>query len=70
MGFEDEVEQSLGRPCHLSDGRFKRTYELTSSIVPRKRRAFSLHGSGNLPNSDWLTGAAGYEAGALPFADH
>jgi hypothetical protein len=35
MGFEDEVEQSLGRPCHLSDGRFKRTYELTSSIVPR-----------------------------------
>jgi hypothetical protein len=35
MGFEDEVEQSLGRPCHLSDGRFKRTYELTSSIVPQ-----------------------------------
>jgi hypothetical protein len=35
MGFEDEVEQSLGRPCRLSDGRSKRTYELTSSIVPR-----------------------------------
>ena len=36
MGFEDEVEQSLGRRCHLSDGRFKRTYELTSSIIPRR----------------------------------
>src|ERR1039458_4605521 len=35
MGFEDEAEQSLGRPCRLSDGRSKRTYELTSSIVPR-----------------------------------
>ena len=35
MGFEDEVEQSLGRPCRLSDGRSKRTYELTSSIVPQ-----------------------------------
>ena len=35
MGFEDEVEQSLGRPCRLSDGRSKRTCELTSSIVPQ-----------------------------------
>src|ERR1035437_5477245 len=35
MGFEDEAEQSLGRPCRLSDGRSKRTYELTSSIVPQ-----------------------------------
>jgi len=35
MGFEDEVEQSLGRPCRHHDGRFKRSYELTSSIVPR-----------------------------------
>jgi hypothetical protein len=35
MGFEDEVEQSIGRPCRQSDGRFKRTYELTSSIVLR-----------------------------------
>jgi len=35
MGFEDEVEQSVGRPCRRCDGRFKRTYELTSSIVPR-----------------------------------
>src|SRR5215831_7088705 len=35
MGFEDEVEQSFGRPCRQCDGRFKRTYELTSSIVPR-----------------------------------
>ena len=35
MGFEDEVEQSNGRPCRQSDGRSKRTCELTSSIVPR-----------------------------------
>ena len=35
MGFEDEVEQSLGRPCRRTDGRSKRTYDLTSSVVPR-----------------------------------
>jgi len=35
MGFEDEVEQSIGRPCRLTNGRSKRTNELTSSIVPR-----------------------------------
>src|SRR6516162_9868596 len=35
MEFEDEVEQSFSRPCRRTDGRFKRTYELTSSIVPR-----------------------------------
>ena len=35
MGFEDEVEQSNERPCRQSDGRSKRTCELTSSIVPR-----------------------------------
>jgi hypothetical protein len=35
MGFEDEAEQSVARPRRLSDGRSKRTYELTSSIVPR-----------------------------------
>jgi hypothetical protein len=35
MGFEDEVEQSFGRPCRRTDGRFKRKCELTSSIVPR-----------------------------------
>jgi len=40
MGFEDEVEQSFGRPCHPMGGRSKRTYELTSSIVPR---GTSLH---------------------------
>src|SRR3974390_3762247 len=27
--------QSLPRPCHQGDDRSKRTYELTSSIVPR-----------------------------------
>src|SRR5262249_312466 len=35
MGFEDEVEQSYGRPCRRCSGRFKPTYEPTSSIVPR-----------------------------------
>src|SRR5262249_46352298 len=35
MGSEDEVEQSSPRPCRQSDGRCKRTCELTSSIVPR-----------------------------------
>ena len=34
MGYEDEVERSLGRPCRQGDGRSKRTCELTSSIVP------------------------------------
>ena len=35
MGFEDEVEQSFGRPCHQLNGRSKRTCELASSVVPR-----------------------------------
>src|SRR3984957_1957768 len=35
MGSEDEAEQSFGRPCCQCDGGSKRTYELTSSIVPR-----------------------------------
>ena len=35
MGFENEVEQSIARPCRQTDGRSKRTCELTSSIVPR-----------------------------------
>jgi hypothetical protein len=35
MGFEDEAEQSNGRPCRQTNGRSKRTCELTSSIVPR-----------------------------------
>src|SRR5271170_775067 len=35
MGFEDEAEQSIGRPCRLTNGRSKRPSELTSSIVPR-----------------------------------
>jgi hypothetical protein len=35
MGFEDEVEQSLGRLCRQTDGRSKQTRELTSSVVPR-----------------------------------
>jgi hypothetical protein len=35
MGFEDEVEQSFGRPDRQTNGRSKRTCDLTSSIVPR-----------------------------------
>ena len=35
MGFEDEAEQSLPRPCRQTDDGSKRTHELTSSIVPR-----------------------------------
>ena len=35
MGSEDEVEQSIGRPCRQLNGRSKQTCELTSSIVPR-----------------------------------
>jgi hypothetical protein len=34
MGFEDDAEQSIGRPCHQADGRSKRLNELTSFIVP------------------------------------
>jgi hypothetical protein len=48
MGFEDKVEQSSQRPCRQSDGRFKRTYELTSSIVPR---GTSFHGLVELEGS-------------------
>src|SRR6516162_9145051 len=33
--FEDQAEQSLPRPCREMNDRPKRTYELTSSIVPR-----------------------------------
>src|SRR5471032_2943922 len=35
MGFEDEAEQSIGRPCRQTNDGSKRTNELTSSIVPR-----------------------------------
>ena len=35
MGFEDEVDQSLPRPCPQFEGGSKRTCDLTSSIVPR-----------------------------------
>ena len=35
MGFEDEAEQSYRRPYRQTDGRSKRTHDLTSSVVPR-----------------------------------
>src|SRR5262249_42235027 len=34
-GFEDEVEQSFGRPCRQYDGRSKRTNDLTSSALAK-----------------------------------
>ena len=34
-GIRGQAEQSLPRPCRQHDGRSKRKYELTSSIVPR-----------------------------------
>jgi hypothetical protein len=55
MGFEDEVEQSFGRPCRRTDGRFKHTYELTSSIVPRGNRLAQARPS----NSRSESGAVG-----------
>src|SRR5262245_31293647 len=45
MGFEDGVEQSLGRPCRQTNGRSKRTCELTSSIVPRGHHSTARWGS-------------------------
>src|SRR3974390_2650315 len=78
MGYEDEVEQSLGRPCRLSDGRSKRTYELTSSIVPRGtsfHRSVELGCSPIVIDLEWfscccdLPGPA--ELGAVdPYAAH
>ncbi len=35
MGFEDEAEESIRRPCYYKNDRSKRPNELTSSIVPR-----------------------------------
>jgi hypothetical protein len=35
MRFENEAEQSFGRPYRQCNGRSKQTHELTSSIVPR-----------------------------------
>jgi hypothetical protein len=44
MGFEDEVEQSFGRPCRQCDSRSKRKYELSSSIVLRAGNGHSADG--------------------------
>ena len=35
MGFENGVDQSIGRPCRRTDGRSSGHCDLTSSIVPR-----------------------------------
>jgi len=34
MGFENEMEQSIGRPCRQMNGRSSGHCDLTSSIVP------------------------------------
>src|SRR5450631_153172 len=79
MGFENEAEQSIGRPYRQIDDRSKRTNELTSSIVPR---GTSFHGSVELECSpiacdpvrpscryDFFPGPA--ELGAInPYAVH
>src|SRR5471032_1837499 len=61
MGFEDEVEQSLGRPCRQTDGRSKRTCELTSPIVPR---GTSFHRSVELEFSPITSDPARFYAAA------
>jgi hypothetical protein len=45
MGFENEVEKSFRRPCLQTDGEAKRTFDLTSSIVPRETPATALWNS-------------------------
>ena len=37
MGFEDEAEQSYGRPYRQGNGWSKQTCKLTSAIVPQER---------------------------------
>ena len=56
MGFEDEVEQSFGRPCRQTNGRSSRHCELTSSIVPR---GTSFHRSVELEFPPSLIGHSG-----------
>src|SRR5262249_28370072 len=58
-GIRSEVEQSLARPCRRGNGRFKRTYELTSSIVPRGQTPHRLRDRSARPhdprrNVEWL----------------
>jgi hypothetical protein len=58
MGFENEAEQSLGRPYRQCNGRSKRTYELTSSIVPRGtsfHRSVELWFSPVAIDPEWLS---------------
>jgi hypothetical protein len=42
MGFKNEAEQSVWRPCRRTDGRSKRTCELASSTTARWSRSFLL----------------------------
>jgi hypothetical protein len=79
MGFEDEAEQSIGRPYHQSDGGSKRPNELTSSIVPRGtscHRLVELEYSPIAFDSKWLSCRCCFfpgpaELGAInPYAVH
>ena len=78
MGFENEAEQSFGRPCHQNDGGSKRTCDLTSFVVPQ---GTSFHRAVEtlrvlLFNVVWLSCRCGFfpgpaELGAVnPYAVH
>jgi hypothetical protein len=43
MGFEDEVEQSFGRPRRQCDNRSKRKYDLTSYALQLRALPEHLH---------------------------
>ena len=78
MGFENEVEQSIGRPFRQTNGGSKATYELTSSIVPRGtsfHRSVELGCSPIAFDSKWLSRRCNlpgpFELGAInPYAVH
>src|SRR5262245_55129687 len=61
MGSENEVEESNARPCRQSEGRSKRTCELTLSIVPRRT---SFHRSVELEFPSIGTNAARFSVAA------
>jgi hypothetical protein len=62
MGYEDEAEQSLPRPCRLTDSRSKRTCELASTIVPQ---GTSFHRSVELERAPILFDLRGSYAAAV-----
>src|SRR5439155_18148334 len=59
MGFEDEVEQSFGRPCRQTNGRSKRTCELTGNSESRASR-IKARVKGAAPWMNSATPSGGY----------